>query len=137
MKKKRLIGLIVVLTLVFLFTACNNTEGEQDNVDEPSTNEVENDLVMKSGTYTASTKGYGGDLTVELKIADNKIESINLPVSNETANVGGRAIKMMTADMLEMQTPNVDAVTSATLSSFAFFEISETGDIVPWGSNQV
>ena len=71
----------------------------------------------KDGTYTGSGAGYGGPVVVEVQIVGGKIKSIRI-VSHEgeTPEYFSRAKKII-ARILKQQTPEVDCIAEATLSS--------------------
>ena len=81
-------------------------------------------LLMLSGcaksteqTVSATTKGYGGDITVTLTVKDGKISDVKIVGDGETANVGSKAVEEMPAQIIEKQTYDVDGVSGATISS--------------------
>ena len=71
------------------------------------------------GTYTGSSKGFGGDVTVTVSLSEDEIEEISIDGSHETENIGSFAVSMLGDRILEAQTPNVDVITGATVSSGA------------------
>ncbi len=68
-------------------------------------------------TYTAKSKGYGGEITVDLTVSGGKITAVKISGDKETPGVGGRAVAEMPASILKAQTYNVDTVSGATISS--------------------
>ena len=68
-------------------------------------------------TVSATTKGYGGDITVTLTVKDGKISDVKIVGDGETANVGSKAVEEMPAQIIEKQTYDVDGVSGATISS--------------------
>ena len=71
------------------------------------------------GTYTGTSKGFGGDITVTVVLSENEIVKLTIDGSHETENIGSFAVDMLDDRILEAQTPNVDALTGATVSSGA------------------
>lgn len=57
-------------------------------------------IAFKAGTYTASAKGYNGDVTVSVTFSDDAVTAIEVTDSSETAHVGDVAFEPMIADML-------------------------------------
>ncbi len=45
-----------------------------------------------NATYTATSKGYGGDVTVTVVVDGGKITSVSAEGASETQGVGGKAI---------------------------------------------
>ena len=71
------------------------------------------------GTYTGSSKGFGGDITVTVTVDENSILDVNIDGSHETENIGSFAVSMLGDSIMAEQTPNVDVITGATVSSGA------------------
>ena len=70
----------------------------------------------EDGTYYGSSRGFGGKLTVCVKIKDGKIAKITIVENSETPSYLAKA-KMIIPAMVKKQTTNVDAVSGATYSS--------------------
>ena len=71
----------------------------------------------KDGTYQGSGTGFGGTITVQVKVSGGKITAINvLSASGETGSYFASA-KGVISKMISAQSPNVDAVSGATYSS--------------------
>ncbi|MBR3069480.1 MAG: FAD-dependent oxidoreductase, partial [Lachnospiraceae bacterium] len=77
----------------------------------------EGDNLFVPGTYSGSAKGFGGDIDVTVTVSENKIEDIQIDGSHETENIGSFAVDMLGDKIMEAQSPNVDAITGATVSS--------------------
>ena len=75
---------------------------------------------VQDGAYNVVGPGFYGDLDVTVTIADGRIADITVANCPETPELGGRAIEIMTAAMVENNTSGVDSVTGATVTS-AFF----------------
>jgi fumarate reductase flavoprotein subunit len=97
-----LIFITAILCVLALFPGCETSAGTYD-----------------AGTYTATAEGYSGDLTVEVEFDKDSILSVKVTDQNETAGFGDRAIEELTKKITEAQTYEVDAVTSATVTSDA------------------
>ena len=72
------------------------------------------------GAYNVVSPGFYGDLDVTVTIADGQIADIDVANCPETPELGGRAIEIMTAAMIEHNTSGVDSVTGATVTSALF-----------------
>lgn len=70
--------------------------------------------------WYGSANGKGGAVDVEVITEGDTIAAINVVNSRETYGVGTVAIDMLTDLIVDNQTLNVDAVSGATISSFAF-----------------
>ena len=71
------------------------------------------------GTYTASSKGFGGDVEVTVTVSENEIEDLKVVGDHETENIGSFAVSMLPERILAAQTTNVDALSGATVTSSA------------------
>ena len=71
------------------------------------------------GTYTGSSKGFGGDVTVTVVVSENEIMRVDIDGSHETENIGSFAVDMLGERIMNAQSPNVDTLTGATVSSGA------------------
>lgn len=73
----------------------------------------------KDGTYTATTLGRNGDVTVQVKIANNKIADVKVLNWSETHPVADLPKTKVPADIVKNQSTNVNNVSGATLTTFA------------------
>lgn len=81
----------------------------------------------KSKSYTSTVKGFGGDVTVEVKVSkDGELEAINVDAASETPDVGGAAAEELVKTIKETKSLEVDTITGATITSEAV--IKATGD---------
>lgn len=71
------------------------------------------------GTYTGTARGFGGDVTVTITVADGKMTDITAAGDQETPDIGQKAVAELPAKMLEAQTYDVDVISGATISSNA------------------
>ena len=71
----------------------------------------------KDGTYQGSGTGFGGTITVQVKVSGGKITEIDIiSASGETGSYLSNATGVISR-ILSSQSPNVDAVSGATYSS--------------------
>lgn len=75
--------------------------------------------MAKDGTYTATTLGRNGDVTVQVKIANNKIEDVKVLSWSETHPVADLPKAKVPADIVKNQSTNVNNVSGATLTTLA------------------
>ena len=71
------------------------------------------------GTYVGVSKGFGGDVEVTVTLSENAIESIAIGGAHETENIGTFAVEMLGERILSAQSPKVDVLTGATVTSNA------------------
>lgn len=85
-----------------------------------SSNNTGSKSTAKAGTYTATEKGFGGDVTVNVTIAeDGSIESIDVTADSETPDIGGKAAPQLAETIVNNQSLAVDTVSGATVTSTA------------------
>ena len=77
------------------------------------------------GTFSATGKGYGGDITVTLDVAGGKITNVTIVGDGETDGVGYKAVQEMPDQILSAQTYDVDGVSGATISSTTIKKLTE------------
>ncbi len=73
------------------------------------------------GTYTGTSKGFGGDIEVTVTVSENSIDDVKIVGDHETENIGTFAVSMLPDRILEAQSVNVDAIAGATVTSNAIF----------------
>ena len=78
--------------------------------------------IYTAGVYTASAEGYSGPVTVEVEFDGRSILSVHVLSHSETVNISDRAIDELPSRIVEAQTWDVDAVSSATFTSDAIRE---------------
>ena len=79
----------------------------------------EGDDLFVPGTYTGVSKGFGGDVAVTVTLSGKEIQDIRIEGDHETENIGSFAVEMLGADILAAQSPKIDALTGATVTSNA------------------
>lgn len=71
----------------------------------------------RDGVYTASAEGFGGPITVQVTILNDKIDSITIvSAEGETSSYFTKA-RHVISTILDEQTPEVDVISGATYSS--------------------
>ena len=114
MRKVKFILLIISLTTL-LFTGCSNNAStkllEDYNITKSGT--------WKDGSYSEEATGKKGKFEVTVTIEDGKILDINIGNNNETPDKGGVAIETIPDEIIDIQSPNVDAISGATITSDA------------------
>ena len=76
-------------------------------------------VAFTAGEYTATAEGYNGPTTVKVVFGADKIESIEIVSTAETAHVGDIAFGIMIPEMIEANGSGVDGVSGATFSTRA------------------
>ena len=75
-----------------------------------------------SGDFTATAKGFGGDVSVTLTLTDGVITGCTAEGKDETEGVGSQAIAKMPGAIAESGSIAVDGVSGATITSTAIKE---------------
>ena len=74
---------------------------------------------MTSGTYSASAKGFGGDVTVTITVDGSSVTDVQVNGDDETPAVGGAALETLADQIKEQQSAEIDGVSGATFTSNA------------------
>lgn len=101
MKNSRKIILSIFLALALVLTGCGNSGSNEEQA-------------AGNGTFEGTGKGFGGEITATVELADGKISSVKLDGPEETAAIGGKAIKDLEKAFVEKQSADVDMITGAT-----------------------
>lgn len=75
-----------------------------------------------AGTYTGSSSGMGGDVTVEVVLSADRIISVKVLSQKETVSISGPAIERIPASIVAQQSLAVDVISGATTSSEAIID---------------
>ena len=86
-----------------------------DSTEEPSTETVE----YTDGTYTGTTDGFGGTLSVEVTVTDGAIANVVVTEHSESDGIADPAFEEVPAAIIEYNSTNVDVASGATVSSNA------------------
>lgn len=108
---KKVIAILLVFGMIFAMGGCTTTEKQQDDGN-----------LFTAGTYTGTAKGRNDDITVEVSVDENKINSVEILEQNETENVATSALEQMPAKIVETQSLGIDAISGATITSNAIIE---------------
>ncbi len=76
-------------------------------------------LAMTPGSYTVTEQGFGGDVTVTVTVDEETITGVDIVGDAETPTLGGIAVAEMGEQILNAQSPNVDGVAGASVTSGA------------------
>ena len=73
-----------------------------------------------AGTFEGSAKGFSSDVQVKVTISEEKVITAIETVSEESPDIGEKAIDVLTEKIIAANTTEVDTVAAATVSSTAF-----------------
>ena len=79
------------------------------------------DYELGENEYLGVGQGIAGDIVVKVTYADGAIQNVEVLENNETPSLGGEALKVLPAAVVEAGSTQVDAVTGATITSNGFF----------------
>ena len=77
------------------------------------------EAIYTPGTYSAVAKGIASDVKVTMTFSETAITDCKIDVSGETKDIGGKIGPELEKAVLAAQSPDVDAVTGATITSDA------------------
>ena len=76
-------------------------------------------VTMTPGTYEAQAQGFGGTVKVAVTVTETEITDVVITGDKETPAIGSVAVETLGEAIVKAQTPNVDAVSGATVTSGA------------------
>ncbi len=110
---KKALALLLSCALAVSVTACGSTSS--------SSNQETTAMSYTPGTYTVTTPGMKGDMTVDVTFSEDAITDIKVVDQHETYGIGygmeTTPIEVIPAQIIENQSLDVDMVTGATLTS--------------------
>ena len=71
------------------------------------------------GTYSGEAQGIFVPVKVMVKVSESEIQTVLIDATGETPELGGVAAEKMAMSIMKAQTPNVDTVSGATVTSKA------------------
>ena len=127
----KLILLPIMLIALLSTTACGRLSDEDSiwnrtrEVEAVGTPGADGSIAFEPGTFEATSEiqGFGGYMTVEVTIGDDKnIADIEVTNHEESEDWYNMAVPTLTEAMIEAQSTNVDGVSGATYTSNAFID---------------
>jgi fumarate reductase flavoprotein subunit len=108
MKVRKVVVFVVVAALLAVLAGCASTGGG-------SAAPIGN----ATGSAEATAPGFGGDITVSITMADGFITDVKVVGDLETPTVGGIAITRAPGIIKRNNSPVVDAISGATVTTSA------------------
>lgn len=112
---KKLLSMLMAASMIFAAGCSSNATPTSSASATSST----------SGSFTGSSVGMQGTVTVSMTVEDGKITNVELTEIHETPAVASVAMERIPAQMVEYQTTTVDTVTGATLCSNAIMRAAK------------
>ncbi|WP_055070104.1 4Fe-4S binding protein [Clostridium massiliamazoniense] len=101
----------------------NNNFNIQKNtntiIEKPSSN------VYKDGIYYGTARGYKSNIEVKVTVKNNKITAVNVVSIDDTVGYYEEAVQIIPKEILNAQSPAVDAVAGATQSSMGIIDATK------------
>lgn len=110
---KKLMSVLLAAVMMLSLAACSSKGSDGS------------EAKFKAGTYTGTAKGNNADVTVEVTLTDDKIESVVVKEHSETPGLSDGAISDVPAAIVEAQSLSVDTVAGATVTSNAIIEATK------------
>ena len=77
------------------------------------------ETLFTPGTYSGEAQGIFVPVKVTVQVSENEIEAVVVDATGETPELGGVAAEKLAMAIMKAQTPNVDTVSGATVTSNA------------------
>ena len=124
---KRGLALVLAGVMVASLAGCNSqTEGTTAAATEAATAvESQGEAVYTPGTYTGTSRGYAGDVTVTVTVDETSITAVTSEGPDETASLGGAALPVLDEEVLAAQSAEIDIVSGASMTSNGYIAALE------------
>lgn len=106
-----------------IIAAVNNALSDLDGTMDDG---VETEADYTDGTYSATAEGHNGPIEVEVIVENGTISRVEILSHEETNGISDPAIEEIPTAVVENNTPEVEAVSGATVSSEAIIEAVNT-----------
>lgn len=107
--KKRCLSALLAIVMVFAVVS----------LAQPSVSAAEMGATFTPGTYRGTSAGFGGPMTVEVTVSQNRIESVGFVSHFESMGFGDVAMAVLSDRIIRYQSLGVDYVAGATITSHA------------------
>lgn len=125
---KKALSLLMVFAMALTCAGCATQTATQTPAAEATVTPVPEvqSGIYTPGTYSATEKGFGGDVTVTVEVDANSILNVTAVGESETDGVGSKAIDELPAAILTAQGTEVDSVSGASFTSEAVLRAAQT-----------
>lgn len=136
MMKKKILSAGLCLTMAVSLAGCASgtaaepttaapSQAAESSSSAPETTAAPSPNAGISGTFTGTSAGMQGPVSVELTIEDGVITKAAVTESHETAGVCDVALERIPAQIVDYQTTTLDSVTGATFASRAIMRAAD------------
>lgn len=99
-------------------------------------------VFAEAATGSATAQGFGGPITVEVKVDDSKLIEVNITGDQETQGVGSRAVELLGESMVAANSVEVEGIAGATVSSTAILvaakeALAQTGSVLTGAAEEI
>lgn len=115
-RKDNIVGLCIIacITILLLLSVGPITKyvkgfGKQKNTEK----------IYMAGTYEGVAKGFAGDIVTSITVSETEIEKIKIVGENESPDIGGKAMIVVEAAVIEKQNSDIDMIAGATVTTEA------------------
>ena len=106
---KKILAILLCAVMVASLAACGGTASSSQPASESAA----------AATLTGTGKGFGGPVTVTVTMEGDKIVAVEAVGEKETNGIGTNALEQLPAKIVEANSPDVDVVSGATVTSEA------------------
>lgn len=110
MKFKKVVSLILALSMILSLAACSTNTAEQPN------DEAKLDAIFTPGTYEGEAEGFHGIIKATVTVTETEIADITV-THTETPGLGDKAVEKIVLEVKENTSLNIPMVSGATYSS--------------------
>lgn len=110
---KKFICILLSCLLALNLAAC----GSSPSSPASGTDQASAASAYQAGTYEGTAPGRNGDITVEVVVTADAIQSVTVKDHSETAGIADPAIERIPADITAYQSLGINAVSGATITS--------------------
>lgn len=128
---KKYISIFICASLLAVAAGCSATSQQPS---EPTTapetaavlpEEESNIKLLDDNTASAVAEGFGGEITVTIKVENGVIADCLVEGPDETEGVGSNAVEQLPAIIVEANSVDVDGISGCTFSSNAILEAAQ------------
>lgn len=83
---------------------------------------IPEDVTFEPGEYTVTAPGHNGDLPMVVTLSNDRIESIEIDSSGESAGIADVVFTRIPQEIIDGQTLNVDIISGASVTSYGVID---------------
>lgn len=124
---KKYLYILICALLLTMAAGCSSTPQQTaEPTAAPETAAVmpedSNVELIDDNTASAVSEGFGGDITVTIKVENGVITDCTVEGPDETEGVGSNAVEKLPGKIIEANSVEVDGISGCTFSSNAILE---------------